>query len=400
MRRYSKILLVAASCMALSACSIFSDKDEELEPVKLTKIKTTLKVKRLWTADLGGGSEFLRVALQPAGDGSRIYATSQDGNVSAFDPVSGKRIWRTELDMEISAGPGVGNGLVVVASKGGFVIALDAASGEERWRANIGGESLSRPLIANDAVVVQTVDNRLRALQAFDGRERWVIIQSMPRLTMRGSSSPVMSGANVVAGFDNGRVVAVDVGSGDVAWEALLAPPTGRSDLDRLSDIDGAMVVVGQDIYAAGYQGRVGSIAAESGQVLWSTEISSYAGVAVDWTSLYTTLDTGVVIAMARRNGAEAWRQESLLRREPTVPVPFNTTVAVGDLEGYIHFFNVLDGEPVARLQLGSKAISSDPVVVADRLYVQSDSGSIAAYIVEAPERPKSPPDIAEDEGA
>ena len=400
MIRVTKVFIVLASCIALSACSLFSDKDEELEPVKLTKIKTTLKVKRLWTAKLGGSAEFLRVALQPAGDGNRIYASSQDGQVSAFDPVSGKRIWRTELDLEISAGPGVGDNLVVVASKGGIVIALDAATGTERWRSNVGGESLSRPLIANDAVVIQTVDNRMRALQGFDGSERWVILQSMPALTMRGSSSPVMSGANVVAGFDNGRVVAVDLESGDVTWESLLAPPTGRSDLDRLSDIDGAMVVVGQDIYAAGYQGRVGSIAAESGQLLWSVEMSSYAGVAVDWTSLYTTQDTGVVIAMTRRNGAETWRQESLLRREPTVPVPFHTTVAVGDLEGYLHFFNNLDGEPVARLKLGSRAISSNPVVVADRLYVQSDDGSIAAYIVDAPKRPEPVPDIADDECA
>ena len=400
MRQSTKALVLVTCCMALSACSLFSDKDKPLEPLELTKIKTTVKVKRLWRADLGGDSEFLRVALQPAGDGSRIYATSHDGKVSAFDPVSGKRIWRTDLELELSAGPGVGDGLVAVASKGGIVIVLDAASGAERWRADVGGESLSRPLIANDSVVIQTVDNRLRALQSFDGKERWVIIQSMPALTVRGSSSPVMSGANVIAGFDNGRVLAVDLASGDVAWEALLAPPSGRSDLDRLSDVDGAMVVVGQDIYAAGYQGRLGSLAAESGQLLWSKEISSYAGVAVDWTSLYTTQDTGVLISMARRTGAESWRQESLLRREPTVPVPFHTTVVVGDLEGYLHFFNNLDGAPVARLKLGSKAISTDPVVVADRLYVQSDSGSIAAYGIDIPKRPTDAPDIAEDEGA
>jgi len=399
-RQPAKALVLVACCMALSACSLFSDKDENLEPVKLTKIKTTLKVKRLWSANLGGGSEFLRVALRPAGDGSRIYAASYDGKVSAFDPVSGKLIWRTDLELEMSGGPGVGDGLVAIASKGGIVVGLDAASGAERWRANVGGESLSRPLVGNDSVVIQTVDNRLRALQAFDGKQRWVILQSMPALTVRGSSSPVMSGANVVAGFDNGRVIAVDLASGDITWEALLAPPSGRSDLDRLSDVDGAMVVVGQDIYASGYQGRLGSIAAESGQILWSKEISSYVGVAVDWTSLYTTQDTGVVISMARRNGAESWRQESLLRREPTLPVPFHTTVVVGDLEGYLHFFNNLDGTPVARLKLGSKAITTDPVVVADRLYVQSDSGSIAAYVVDIPKRPTDVPDIAADEGA
>ncbi len=114
MRQIPHALLLAIGCIALSGCSFFSDKDESLEPNKLEKIKTTLKVKRLWTASLGGGAEFLRVALQPAGDGNRIYAASHDGNVSAFNPASGKRIWRTELKLDLSAGPGVGDGLVFV----------------------------------------------------------------------------------------------------------------------------------------------------------------------------------------------------------------------------------------------------------------------------------------------
>lgn len=401
MRKLARFIAVTGSCVALAACSIFGDdKDPELEPADLLKFKATIKIKRLWTADLGGDAEFLRLALRPAGDGSRIYAASQDGNVTAFDPVSGKRLWRTELDLDLSAGPGVGDGLVVVASADGLIIVLDAADGSERWRINIYGESLARPLIANGAIIIQTVDNRLRALQAFDGSERWEVKETMPALTMRGSTAPVISGTNVVAGFDNGYVIAVDMESGNITWRSFLAPPSGRSDLERLSDIDGAMAIVGQDIYAAGYQGRIASIAAESGQILWSTEISSQVGVAADWTSLYTIQDTGVLVAMVRRNGVEAWRQEALSRREPTLPVPFHTTVAVGDLDGYVHFFSNLDGEPVARVRLGSDAITSNPLVVADRLYVQSDSGSIAAYIVVDPERPKNIPDIAEDEGA
>lgn len=401
MKKVCRTTALIALSLALSACGLFGDEKEEvLEPAELIDFKATVKIKRLWKADLGGDAEFLRVALQPVGDGSRIYAASHDGNVSAFDPASGKRLWRTELKMKLSAGPGVGDGKIAVASDNGFVVLLDAVDGTELWRANVGGESLARPLITNDLVIIQTVDNRLRALQIFDGSERWVVLQSMPALTMRGSASPVRSGSNVVAGFDNGRVIAVDMDSGDIAWESLLAPPTGRSDLDRLSDVDGAMAVVGQDIYAAGYHGRIGAIAAESGQILWSNETSSYVGVAADWTSIYTIQDDGVLIALMRRTGAESWRQDALLRREPTLPVPFHTMVAVGDLDGYVHFFSNIDGEPVARVKLDGKAITSDPVVVADRLYVQSDSGSIAAYIVVEPKRPKNVPDIAADEDA
>jgi outer membrane protein assembly factor BamB len=406
-KRLSRLAALIGICMAMSACSIFGgDKDESLEPVELVKFKQTLKIKRIWTAKLGGDSEYLRVALQPVGDGNRIYAASFDGNVSAFDPESGKRLWRTELDIELSAGPGLGDGLLAVASVNGEIILLDASDGSERWRADIDGEALARPLISNDSVFVQSVDNRLRSLRAFDGSEEWVVIESMPALTMRGSAAPVVSGNNVVAGFDNGYVIATDMDSGDIVWRALMAPPTGRSDLERLSDVDGTMAVIGQDIYAAGYQGRLGSIAAESGQILWATEISSYVGVSADWNSLYTAQDDGAIISVARGNGAEAWRQETLLRREPTLPVPFHTTVVVGDLEGYIHFLSNLDGELVARVRLDSDAVSGNPLVMGERLYIQSDSGKLAAYIVNEPKRPQTIPDIAEtpeaaeDEGA
>lgn len=389
--------LIAATVL-LASCGMFGDKEEELEPMELVKIKPSIEIKRIWSAKLGDSSEFLRVALRPAGDGNRIYAASRDGRVYAFDPESGKQLWRTELEVELSAGPGAGEGYVIVAGKDGVAIALDAASGGEQWRANIAGESLARPLVRDDIVVLQTVDNRLQALSVFDGRELWALVQSTPALTMRGSSSPVAAGSTVIAGFDSGRIVAADIDSGTVLWEALLSPPKGRSDLDRLSDIDGELAIVGQDLYAVGYQGRLAALAAESGQVLWNREISSYEGVAADWNSVYTVRDDGEVVALTRRDGAESWRNASLLRREPTLPVPFSTSVVVGDLEGYIHFFSTIDGEPVARERLGSKAISTDPLVIANRLYVQGDGGTLAAYVVVDDRPRRAEPDIADEE--
>ena len=392
---------LAIAALILSGCSLFGgDDEEELEPAELVKIQTTVNIKKLWSAKVGDEAEFLRVMLQPAGDGNRIYAASRDGNVAAFEPESGKQIWKTELETELSAGPGVGEGIVAVGTSDGLVVVLDADTGSERWRVNLGGETLSAPLINDDLVIVITIDNRMRALQARDGSERWSVEQPTPLLTMRGSATPAIAGNSVIAGFDNGRLLAVDLESGDILWDSVLAPPSGRSDLERLSDIDGQISVVGQDIYASGYQGRVASVASESGQILWSREISSYVGVSADWNSIYTTNEGGEIVALLRRNGQESWRQSSLLRREPTVPVAFNTTVAVGDLEGYLHFFSVIDGTPVARLRLGSQAISTGPVVIADRLYVQSDSGTIAAYGVQQPKRKRNAPDIADDEGA
>jgi outer membrane protein assembly factor BamB len=389
--------LIAAGSL-LASCGLFGDKEEELEPMELVDIDQVIKVKKIWSSKLGAKSEFLRVALRPASDGSRIYAASYDGNVMAFDPESGSEVWRSKLDIELTAGPGVGEGYLVVVAKDGFAILLNASTGEEMWRADIAGESLAKPLIKGDSVIIQTIDNRLQALSVFDGRSRWSIVQTPPPLTMRGSSSPVIVGNTVIAGFDSGRLISADIDTGTIAWESLLSPPKGRSDLDRLSDIDGSMAVVGQDLYASGYHGRLAAIAAESGQILWNREISSYEGVAADWTSLYTVRDDGEIVSLGRQNGNEFWRNASLLRREPTLPVPFGTTVVVGDLEGYLHFFNTIDGEAVARVRLGSEAITADPFVMANRLYVQSDSGQLAAYVL-VDDRPKrTAADSAEDE--
>ncbi len=398
MNKLSRLLGLAAMALVLSSCGMFGDKEEELEPKELVKLQNQVKVKRLWSTKVGGDSEFLLVGLRPVGDGSRIYAASQDGKVIAVDPETGKQHWKVDLDTELSSGPGVSDGSVAVGSKDGYVVVLDANSGTEQWRASVGGETLARPLIHDDAIIVQTIDNRLIAFARFDGRQRWELEQTLPVLTMRGASSPVAVGSTVIAGFDNGRLVAVDIDTGDIEWDSMLSLSTGRSDLDRLADIDGLIAVVGQDVYAAGYHGRIASLAAESGQVLWSREISSHVGMAADWTSVYTTRDDGEFIAFTRLNGTELWRNDDLLRRDPTLPVPFQTYVVVGDFEGYLHFFSSIDGEAAARVKQGGKAISIAPLVVANRLYVQSDDGSVAAYEIVLDRQERRAPDVAESE--
>ena len=395
-RRFA-IWMIAA--ILISGCSLFGgDDEEELQPTELLDFDETLDVKRLWSTKLGGGTEFLRIALSPAGDGDRIYAASYDGNVYAFDPENGRRIWRTEVDVILSAGPGVGEGLVVVAGYDGDLIALSAEDGAERWRINTAGESLARPLIKDDAVVVYTNDGRLRVFSTFDGTERWALEQSLPALTLRGAAEPIVVGTTIIAGFDNGRLMAISLSDGTEQWQAVLTPPSGRSDLDRLADVDGAMAAVGQDVYATGYHGRVASLAIESGQILWAREISGLSGVAADWNNIYLAGEEGEIVALLRRNGDDVWRQEAMIRREPTAPVAFSTAVVVGDFEGYVHFFNNFDGSPVARERVGKGMISHAPVVFGGRLYVQSESGTLSAFGVPAPEPGDDAPEVSSDE--
>jgi len=373
------LLACLAALLAVSGCSLFGDDDEELQPTELLDFEQTLDVKRLWSAKLGDGTEFLRIALSPAGDGQRVYAASYDGIVTAFDPQNGKRLWRTETEATLSAGPGTGSGLVVVAGYDGDLIALNAENGAPVWRQNLDSESLARPLIRDDSVVVYTIDGRLRVFSVFDGSERWVLEQSLPALTLRGTSVPILVGSTVLAGFDNGRLSAIDLAEGFQEWEAVLTPPSGRSDLDRLADVDGTLAAVGQDVYAAGYNGRVAAIAAESGQVLWARELSGLSGVAADWSHVYMIGPDGELLALLRRNGDDVWRQDALVRREPTAPVVFGTSVVVGDFEGYVHFFNNFDGRPVARVRVGKGMITHVPVVVGSNLYVQNKSDTHSA---------------------
>ena len=404
MRFPTRLLLLgtASGVMGLmgliAGCGLFGGDDEVLPPKKLIKFEATLPVKKIWSAKLGKGSEFLRVGLSPAGDGDRIYAASHNGVVTAFNPETGKQIWRVDVDVMLSAGPGAGENYVVVAGRDGDLVCLAANDGHEVWRININGESLSRPLIRNGSVVIQTIDGKLQVYSAFDGKEQWSIEQSLPRLTLRGNSSPVIVGTTVVAGFDNGRLVGTNLSSGVTQWEAMLSPPSGRSDLDRLADVDGSMAVIGQDIYAAGYQGRLAAVASESGQIIWARDISTHVGVGIDFANVYSIDESGELIALLRRNGSEVWRQDALLRREPTSPVAFDNAVAIGDLEGYVHLFSNIDGRPVARIRVGKGLLSGAPVVIGDRLYVQSESGKLEVYAVRRPERKRDAPDIAAEE--
>ncbi len=280
----------------------------------------------------------------------------------------------------------------------GDVVALRSKDGSEIWRTTVLGEAAATPLIRNESVVVVTLDGRLRMLSIFDGSERWVLEQTYPALTLRGTASPILVGTTVVAGFDNGRLIATRLSDGATQWEAMLSPPSGRTDLERLSDVDGSITAVGQDVYAAGYNGRVAAVAAESGQALWAREISSPTGVGADWTNVYVVEDEGELVALLRRNGSDVWRQDALLRREPTAPVPFNTAVVVGDFEGYVHFFDNVDGRPVARVRVGKGMLAGPPVAVGGRLIVQSENGDIVAFSVPQPERPADAPEIADED--
>lgn len=377
------LLLTLPVVLLLSGCGIFGGGKDKVEPpADLVDFTSTLRVRKLWSTKVGGGSERLRLGLTPATDGARVYGGAHDGKVTAVDLESGRKLWSVDTELPLSAGPAFGNGLLVLGSGDGDLIALDAETGEERWRRAVGSEVQATPVVSGSVVVFRSVDGRLRGASTRDGSELWTVEQSVPALSLRGNTAPRASGTVVVSGFENGRVGAYTLADGAVRWEVAIATGGGTNELDRLADIAAGLQVVGNDVYAAGYQGRAVGIDLTTGQVFWQQELSSFAGLGADAGYVYVSNDEGSVIALNRRNGSEVWRQDALRLRDITAPTRFREAVVVGDYNGYIHFLDPADGRFVSRVRGASERITTAPLVVGLTLVVQADDGTLAAFTV------------------
>jgi len=367
--------------VALAALSACASKDKKAEkPAELTDIPNpTVRVQKLWGASVGGGGKKLRLGLGIASADNRLFAAGRDGDVAAFDLKSGKQLWRVETKLALAGGTGVGGDTVAVGSADGQVVALAAANGAERWRADVKGEVLSSPAVSATEVVVRTVDGKLRALALADGKEVWSTEQQIPRLTLRGVAAPVVARDIAISGFDNGRVLAVSLNDGATVWDSPVSPAHGRTELERLNDIDAAVKVAGDDVFVSGFQGRAAMLALDSGQIWWTRDLSSYRGIDVDDDQMYLSTSGGEVVALKRRTGVEVWRNDLLKRRSLSAPAVAGEFVAVADLEGYVHWFDRTTGTLAGRIKTGGDRVTNAPLSVNGIVYVISDQGDVVA---------------------
>jgi len=373
------LLAALALLGTLAACS--SKKDKEIDPpAKLADFPQTLRVQRAWDAGVGGKGEELRLGLGLTVDEGHVYAAGRNGDVEAFDLETGRQLWRTRTKALLAGGTGAGDGLVVVGSSEGVVIALNEADGAERWRVKVNGEVLAAPAVSAKGVVVRTVDGKLRGLAPDTGKELWQYEQAVPRLSLRGTARPVVNGDTVICGFDNGKVVALNVVDGSLLWESTVAPSRGKTELERLVDIDSAVKVVHDNVYSVGFQGRVAMLALDSGQIWWAQDASSYRGLSVDDDNVYIATAEGDVVALKRASGAELWRQKGLAHRGLSAPVVTDNAIAVADYKGYVHWLDKATGAFAGRAEAGSSRVSTPPVAVGDRVLVINDEGRITAF--------------------
>jgi outer membrane protein assembly factor BamB len=367
-----KRLIPAAALAALAACSSPGGP----KPAELTRLEGAKEVRVLWSARVGGAGQF---AFIPALVGDAVYAAARDGTVTRLDAASGAERWSEPTERKLSGGVGGGTRTVAVASEEGEVIALEADSGKLRWRARVSSEVLAPPAVAGGLVVVRSLDNRIFAFDEQDGKRRWVYQRAAASLIVRSPAGVAILGDTLFAGFSGGKLVALALGNGNVRWEATVALPKGATELERVTDVVGEPAVQGREVCAAAYQGRVACYEAESGRQIWGRELSSVTGVSLDARYAFVSDDRGGVHALDRSNGRSVWKQDRLAYRQPSMPSGGAEAVAVGDLEGYVHFLARDSGAFVARYATGGGPVRVPPARLASGVLVQTRDGDLYA---------------------
>ena len=359
---FARLFVLTAALLA--GCTSLSDlktdiservfgREELNPPAPLVEFQPTAAPKLLWSSKVGSAETY---DFSPVADSNAVYAASAQGELLKLDAANGKEVWRVRADERFSAGVGLGANLVLVGTPTGYVMAYDQ-QGKLLWKSKVSSEVLSAPRVYLDIVVVRAGDGRIFGLNAVDGSRKWVFQRSTPALTLRSSAGIVIADGVVYAGYAGGKLVAVKADDGNSLWEASVAQPKGTTEIERIADITSLPVVDGSVVFAVAYQGKVAAIDRATGRIGWSRDISSYTGINAESGRLYLSHAQGAVYSMEFASGKTYWRQGDLRYRQITAPLPMGELIAVGDLQGYVHFMQREDGAFAARVKTDDSAI-------------------------------------------
>ncbi|MEM9254569.1 MAG: outer membrane protein assembly factor BamB [Pseudomonadota bacterium] len=389
MRALLRWPILLALLFAVSGCSTIKgwfvdDEEDPTAPVELTAIEQQVKLRKLWSAGIGNGQGEGHHKIQPVIEGPILYAASADGKLRAFNRNSGKTLWKNDLDKNLSGGVGAHEEALFVGSSEGEVLKLAADSGAALWSTQLRGEILAPPQGDGRVVIAQTYDGKLQGLDYETGDLIWTYDSNVPILTVRGTSTPLLRDSIVYAGFANGRILAFDARSGDIIWEVRVAISQGRSEIERIVDIDGTMELAGDELYAASYQGRIVAVDVENGRKLWQQDVSSVSGVSLGFGNVYVADEDGTLYAYQRNGRGIRWSQGALGYRQLSRPTPVSSYVAVGDFEGYVHIVSQVDGEIVGRVKVDGDGVRADMLSEGNVLYIFGNDGKLVALEVTA----------------
>ena len=346
------------------------------KPADLPNIAHEQRVRQLWYLSVGNADPFV---FSPAlADGS-VFTAARDGTVTRIDAARGATQWTVSAAERLSGGVGADGRTVAVANEQGDVFALDAQSGKRLWTARVSSEVISAPAVGEGLVLVRTLDNKIHAFDAQDGKRRWLYSRAPSSLIIRTPAGVVIHGDTAYAGFSGGKLVAVALANGGQRWEATVALPKGGTELERVTDVVGDPAVQDTEVCAAAYQGRVACYEASSGRQLWARDVSSLTGVTLDARYAFVADDRGALQAFDRTNGRTLWKQDKLSHRQLSAPRAVGSLIAVGDLEGYVHFVDRETGEFVARYSTDGGPVRAAPKAMPGGLFVQTLHGSVHA---------------------
>ncbi len=371
---FSLFSLLLASMLA-GACA--SD-PPPVPPTELTPISSEVQLLRIWSSKVG---EAGRGLFEPVVVDDQIIVANRRGVLSSFASDTGMRQWRKELDVTLTSGVGGASDLVFVSDVNARVHAFDPATGEPKWESGASSEVLMPVVSGFGVAAFRSADGRVVALEPEDGSERWSVSNTPPALTLNGYSRPLLLNGGVLVGLDDGRLLALDMASGRLIWETVLSVPSGRSEVERLVDIDADIVIDNQGIYVANYQGRAAKLEPGRGQIVWSTPLSVGSGIALDDTGLIVVDDKDNIIKLDKESGRQLWINESMTGRRFSPPAfTPEGDIVLGDVEGYLHVLDADDGTVLGRARPSSDAIKARPLRVDDTLYIQATDGVLAAY--------------------
>jgi outer membrane protein assembly factor BamB len=358
------------------------EQDNAEPPNELVEYDPEIEPKIVWKEQVGVGSEGMYLKLAPVVVNDTIYVADHDGLVQARNLKNGELVWETETEKQISAGPGIGGRAVLLGTSDAEVVALNLADGSILWTQQVSSEVLATPQSKANVVVVSSGDGRLIGLEEMTGVYLWTYERSVPPLTLRGAANPVINGDHVIEGYASGKLVALRLSDGKVEWESSVVMPEGRSELERLVDLDADPLIIEDIIYLASFQRGVFAVSVHDGRMIWwRRDLSAYNGITGDWNYLYLSDESSDVWALEQRNGASLWKQTELHQRRLSAPAIYKDSIVVGDLEGYLHWLSQYDGRQLGRVQISKSAIDVRPLVVDDVLYVYTKDGTLAAVV-------------------
>lgn len=384
--RASQRLAALVLALAASGCSTMASWIPEMpapslrwlqgsgkKPGPLPELAASVTPAIAWQAPVGKAA----AGFAPLVTADAVYVAALDGTVMRVDPASGRVAWRVGAGRSLSAGAGSDGSIVSVGTDKGDVLAFDAATGNALWTAKVASEVIAPPLVAEGIVVVFSGDGRIYGLATKDGATRWVFQRAMPPLVVRNNAGAVIARGGVFFGTAGGRLVGLDVATGAVGWDAAVATPKGATELERIADVTSLPALDDRLACAAAYQGRTACFEIVRGTPVWSRDIGSLGGIAMDAKQLYVTDGDGAVHALDKSTGASVWKQDKLAQRRIGGPQLVGDHVGVVDIEGWLHLLSPINGAYVGRAATDGSEPTSQPVATVGGAAWQSSAGTL-----------------------